>query len=164
MSGVEVLIPCVECPNEFEFTLGSIDLDEDVTVQHGDGNNKRKMTAQWGSGIGMTVQCVDSINKKKMTAQRGSGIGMTVQHGDSMNNNEMTAQWGSSIGMTVQGGDSINKNEMTVQCGDSVRKNVYKTMEQSGIDMIAKGSGTNEMKLYWESKSGFNERGNTNSE
>ena len=53
---------------------------------------------------------------------------------------------------------------MTVQCGDGIRKNVHKHIERSGIDMTAKDSGMNEMKLYWESKSGFNERGNTNSE
>jgi len=30
--------------------------------------------------------------------------------------------------------------------------------------MTAKGSGTNEMKLYWENNSGFNEREKPNSE
>jgi len=170
MTGVEVLVSHVEYPEDAELFLGSIDLEEEVTGNiHGTGNEmtaqrvgtSRKNVTEKGSGIGF---------KKKRTAQRvgtsqknvtEKGCGLVLEEKVTVHSGvtgaEMTAKLGSGIEM-------INESEMTVQCGDGIRKNVYKTTERSGMDMTAKGSGTNEMKLYWESKSGFNDRGNTNSE
>ena len=87
-----------------------------------------------GSGIGF---------KKKRTAQRvgtsqknvtEKGCGLVIEDKVTVHSGvtgaEMTAKLGSGIEM-------INESEMTVQLGDGIRKNVYKTIERSGIDMTA---------------------------
>ena len=114
-----------------------------------------------GRGIGFekkrTAQRVGTSQKN--VTEKGCGLviedKVTVHSG--ITGAEMTAKLGSGIEM-------LNESEMTVQLGDGIRKNVYKTIERSSIDMTEKGSGTNEMKLYWESNSGFNARENPNSE
>ena len=145
MMAVEVLVSHVEFPDDAEFFLGSIDLDGEVTENnHGTSNE-------------MTAQRVGTSQKNVTEKGYGLVIEDKVTLHSGVTGAEMTAKLGSGIEM-------INESEMTVQCGDGIRKNVYKTTERSGMDMTAKGSGTNEMKVYWESDSGFSKRENPNSE
>ena len=120
------------------------------------GGTGTGMTAQWGSGIELK-------NENVVTVQRGDGIGV----------NDLTAYERSGIEMMYE-------NEMTVQCGDGISKNVLPNYERSsmemtakwgGIEMTAKDSGKNEVKVYWVRDSGaelhrpcFIGRENVNSE